>query len=153
MSIKKIISGGQTGADQAGLIVGVALGLETGGWAPKGWATENGAAEWLREFGLREYPISGYPARTEANVRDADGTVMFGDRDSLGTICTSRAIKTHRKPNVHFSIPHNHIDRVRYMREWLEKNNVTILNVAGNRESKNPGIHQAVVEFLLEVLS
>jgi hypothetical protein len=34
--IKKIISGGQTGADQAGLDVAVELNIPHGGWIPKG---------------------------------------------------------------------------------------------------------------------
>jgi hypothetical protein len=31
--LKKIVSGGQTGADQAGLKAARAAGIETGGWA------------------------------------------------------------------------------------------------------------------------
>ena len=33
--IKKIISGGQTGADQAALDVAIKLGIPHGGWIPK----------------------------------------------------------------------------------------------------------------------
>jgi Circularly permutated YpsA SLOG family len=40
----KIISGGQTGADQAGWRAAKACGLETGGWMPKGWKTELGCS-------------------------------------------------------------------------------------------------------------
>lgn len=36
MSITKIISGGQTGADRAGLDAAIALGIPHGGWCPKG---------------------------------------------------------------------------------------------------------------------
>ena len=34
--LKKIISGGQTGADRAGLDVAIAKGIPHGGWIPKG---------------------------------------------------------------------------------------------------------------------
>lgn len=40
--IKKIISGGQTGADQAALDVAIKLGIPHGGWIPKGRKTEDG---------------------------------------------------------------------------------------------------------------
>ena len=50
--IGKIISGGQTGVDQAALRAAKACGIPTGGWAPKGWRTEDGPAPWLADLGL-----------------------------------------------------------------------------------------------------
>ena len=41
--IKKIISGGQSGADLAGLKAAIKLGIETGGFIPKNYRTENGS--------------------------------------------------------------------------------------------------------------
>jgi hypothetical protein len=38
--LAKVISGGQTGADQAGRRAARAAGIPTGGWAPLGWKTE-----------------------------------------------------------------------------------------------------------------
>jgi Circularly permutated YpsA SLOG family len=73
----KIVSGGQTGADQAGLRAARAAGIETGGWAPKGWDTEDGPAPWLEDFGLIECPVTGYPARTEANGLKPFGTELI----------------------------------------------------------------------------
>lgn len=34
--IQKIVSGGQTGADRAGLVVAIRWGFPYGGWCPKG---------------------------------------------------------------------------------------------------------------------
>ncbi len=42
MTIRKIISGGQTGVDQAALDVAIKCNLPRGGWIPKGRLTENG---------------------------------------------------------------------------------------------------------------
>jgi hypothetical protein len=39
------------------------------------------------------------------------------------------------------------------LRRWLEENSVQVLNVAGPRESKRPGIHQSAVSFLKKLLS
>src|SRR4051812_12471606 len=82
--LDRVVSGGQSGADQAALRAARAANIPTGGWAPKGWRTEDGAAPWLADFGLVECPESGYPARTRANVRDSDVTVWFGDWHSPG---------------------------------------------------------------------
>jgi hypothetical protein len=40
--IKKIISGGQTGADRAALDVAIEYGIPHGGWVPRGRKTEDG---------------------------------------------------------------------------------------------------------------
>ncbi len=40
--ISKIISGGQTGADRAGLDIAIALGIDYGGSLPSGRRTEDG---------------------------------------------------------------------------------------------------------------
>jgi hypothetical protein len=77
--LTRVISSGQTGADQAGLRAARAAGIPTGGWAPKGWLTEKGPSLWLADFGLVECPEPGYPPRTRANVRDSDGSIWFGD--------------------------------------------------------------------------
>lgn len=54
--IERVISGGQTGADQAALRAARACGIPTGGWAPRGWLTEDGPSLWLAEWGLVEMP-------------------------------------------------------------------------------------------------
>jgi hypothetical protein len=38
-------------------------------------------------------------------------------------------------------------------RAWLREHRVTVLNVAGNRESKSPGIYAAVKRFLIRALA
>ena len=42
MTVRRIISGGQTGVDQAALRWALDRGYEIGGLAPKGFATEDG---------------------------------------------------------------------------------------------------------------
>ena len=92
----KVISGGQTGADQAGLAAAKACGLETGGWAPKGWLTADGEAEeLLRSYGLKEHR-GGYRSRTWANVKDADATIRLATNfDSPGEKCTLSAVNAY----------------------------------------------------------
>ena len=97
--IERIISGGQTGADQAGLAVAKRLGVATGGCMPKGWLTEAGPRPDLgATYGLEEAETAAYPERTERNVLAADGTVVFGDARSRGSMLTARLCRRHGKP-------------------------------------------------------
>lgn len=91
--LEKIISGGQTGADVAGLEVAEYLGLKTGGWAPPGFMTTKGKEHLLElRFGLKEIqtsgyvtPVTGYIIRSKMNVNDSDATVVFKTYPSAGT--------------------------------------------------------------------
>ena len=139
--LRKIISGGQTGADRGGLIAGLVMDLETGGTAPKGWTTENGPYPALGHFyGLKEGP-SGYPARTRLNVLDSDGTLIMGDVTSPGSALTVRSCIDANRPHILNPTPEG-------LKKWLGDREIGILNVAGNRESKNPGIEGRTYRLL-----
>lgn len=156
MKITRIVSGGQTGADMGGLFAALALDIPTGGYAPKNWMTETGPyPDLMKFFGLKETLILGYEHRTELNVYHSDATILFGDLNSPGSRMTSRLIQKFQKPNLHFDVVKGKVVMIqarREMLEWLEKHQVEVLNIAGNRESLNPGIQQCVMEFLIDVL-
>lgn len=155
MMVQMIISGGQTGADQAGLAAAITLGLKTGGWVPKGYRTEKGAMPVLKKLGLREHWSSAYPPRTELNVRESDGTLLFGRSSSPGSKLTMRLAEKHNKPLYLIRWTGGRVsskDEAGF-RQWLIDNEIAILNVAGNREEKNPGITTAVHDFLVEILN
>ena len=72
-----IISGGQTGADRAGLDVALARGIKHGGWCPKGRKAEDGPLP--PRYRLMETPSADYLVRTERNVeRDGAGFGFTG---------------------------------------------------------------------------
>jgi len=146
--LDRVISGGQTGADQAGLRAARSAGIATGGTAPKGWETEDGPAPWLADFGLVECDRPGYPARTEANVKAADATLIFGDVTEQGTALT---IEWCQRVNKTFLIVGPGITRPSIVREWLADRGVKVLNVAGSRESREPRIGARVEAFLGKV--
>ena len=138
----KIISGGQTGADQGGLQAAIDLGIETGGTAPKGYRTEVGPNLLLRDlYHLVESPYSAYPPRTKANADEADGTVWSGSIGSPGYWCTKKAAIN--KPWIENPSPE-------VLRDWVTGNKILVLNVAGNRESTNPGIFAKTRKLIVE---
>jgi hypothetical protein len=58
--IKKIISGGQTGAERAALDVAIRLNIPYGGWVPKGRLAEEGSIP--ERYQLQEMPTESYCA-------------------------------------------------------------------------------------------
>lgn len=151
--ITKVISGGQTGADQAGLRAAKQLGIATGGWVPKGCRTDDGPAPWLvTEFGCQEHPDSQYAPRTVANVRVADGTLWFGDDTSPGGRLTCGTASGDQRPLLKIGrLSLQTLVPVDIIRGWLAHYQIKTLNVAGNRESTMPGIGAAVESLLREV--
>lgn len=140
---RKIISGGQTGADIGALLAAVELGIKTGGWAPKGWITEAGPALWLRGYGLVQHSSPNYPPRTRMNCQDSDLTVIFGDVRSTGSKLT---ISICREDNIPYLINPDSQE----LRSMCEDLGVETLNVGGNRESKSPGIEERVRRIIVE---
>lgn len=142
---RRIVSGGQTGADLGGLAAARRLGIQTGGWAPQGWETEDGPLpELLRDtYGLDECE-GGYDLRTFLNVQDSDATVIFArEPDSDGTRMTIEHADTLGRPHVLNPTASE-------LRDFVDAHEVEVLNVAGNRASIAPGLAAEVEALLLE---
>jgi hypothetical protein len=154
MLVRKIISGGQSGADVGGLLAAWDLGIRTGGWAPKGWLTKRGPNPQLGIlFGLVEHPSAFYPPRTAANIRDSTATVIFADELDKGSKLTARLCTNTHKPFIHICAfdDNRFTELVSFLRELsagLIFDPTFILNVAGNRESRWHGIGDNVRRFL-----
>jgi hypothetical protein len=146
--IKKIISGGQTGADQAALDVAIELGILHGGWIPKGRLTERGHLSEV--YKLKEMPTSSYPKRTEQNVLDSDGTLIISHgKLTGGSALTKKLAKKHDKPCIHIDLDAtNAFAAVKAITYWLSKHQIEILNVAGPRLSKDPRIYTETKKIL-----
>jgi hypothetical protein len=74
--LEKIVSGGQTGADQAEWRAAETYGLATGGWMPRGFLTEDcPRPDFAALYDAREMPTAEYPPRTKQNAQDSDATL------------------------------------------------------------------------------
>ena len=143
--IKKIISGGQTGIDRAALDVALELGIPCGGWCPKGRLAEDGPID-LR-YPLQEVGSTSYSVRTERNVMEADGTLILTEGPLTGgTALTLTLAQKNGEP--HLVIDLSKDQDIAEIMSWVTSNEIEILNVAGPRESKNPGIHDKASRFL-----
>ncbi len=150
--IKKIISGGQTGADKGSLEGARQKGVPTGGTCPAGWRTEIGPDLSLEGFGLICHASAAYPPRTRQNVKDADGTLWMGRVNSAGYRKTLRAAKDLHKPFKSVQRMVQTVGQLQEVADWAERHGIIILNCAGNRESTNPGIQASSRMFIAGLL-
>jgi hypothetical protein len=133
----KVISGGQTGADQGGLAGAKEAGCTTGGTAPQNFITQEGPNPNLKNiYGLVEGEPDPrvYPKRTKKNVLDSTGTVLFG-HSSPGYNLTLKYCRENNKAYIENPTPEQ-------LADWMTENAINILNVAGNREHKHPGTYE-----------
>jgi hypothetical protein len=150
--VQKIISGGQTGADRAGLDAAKELGIRTGGFCPKGYLTEDGEDMTLKKLGLKQTGNAKFEIRTVKNVTAGDGTVIFCRTDERKRIIgdgTQLTYDTAIKKNKPVIV---NPDKRKFLK-WLEENGIKVLNIAGNRESQYPGIYKKTKKFLITALS
>jgi hypothetical protein len=147
--LEKIVSGGQTGADRAGLDVAIRWGFPYGGWCPKGRKAEDGPIS--AQYQLKETPSASYLQRTEWNARDTDATVIFtiGAGLSGGSKRTAEFAAKHRKPWIHLARQASSYESpARLLQQFVEENSVQVLNVAGTRGSKEPDVWKFAYETL-----
>jgi hypothetical protein len=146
----KIISGGQTGADRAGLDYAIENNIEHGGWCPAGRRSEEGIIP--TRYQLEETRgDSGYQKRTKLNVSDSHATLIFnrGMRLSAGCALTLRSCERSEKPFLIVTVPEAQAAVTpaamaaegRKIAEFLAYHRPEVLNIAGNREQTTPGIH------------
>ncbi len=156
MHISKIVSGGQTGADRGGWEAAIYCSLPYGGWVPQGRKAEDGLIP-AKYSGLQETGSADYPARTEANVVDSDATVVFTyGPPTGGSKRTDELAKKHKRPCLSVNLDEPREKTVKQVVDWLKSLSVPangVLNVAGARASKSPGIELAVMTRMVDVIS
>jgi len=140
----KIISGGQTGADQAALDAAIELGIPHGGWIPKGRLTEVGPLP--DSYQLSEMPTKDYLKRTRQNVLDSDGTVIFSHGDLKGGSKRTADFATElHNPFLHVDLKKTlPAESAEVLAAWVKAHGIKVLNVAGSRASKDPEVYDKV---------
>jgi hypothetical protein len=162
--LDKVITGGQTGADQAGWRAARALGIATGGWMPMGFRTEGrldaddppgpdeSHPEFAERYGALAHESLEYRVRTRENIREADALAWFGDpltRDGRLTLGLARMLS---KPAlvVEPGADGRPTQPPGRLADWLRDGAIRTLLIAGNRESKAPGLGAWVEVYLVD---
>ena len=146
--IRKIISGGQTGADRAALDVAIKLDIPHGGWISKGRKTENGRLP--DKYELKEMSTGSYSKRTEKNVVESDGTLIISHGILTGGSALTRDYaEKHQCAWLHIDLNTTHTFKAASMiNSWIMKNGIEILNVAGSRASEDHEIYKDTLKIL-----
>ena len=134
----KIISGGQTGVDRAALDVALKHGTDCGGWCPEGRLDEFGQIP--DRYPVTELRNGGFAERTRANVMDSDGTwVIYSGALSGGSAFTVACCEEFQRPHLTIDAAEKSAeDAAQVALDFLRKNKIDILNVAGPRQSEWP---------------
>jgi hypothetical protein len=144
----KIISGGQTGVDRAALDVALRHGIECGGWCPVGRLDEFGKIP--DRYPVQEMQGGGFTERTLQNVKDSDGTVVIYPVELRGgSEQTVRFCLELKRP--HELIDASQVsseDAAKLITDFVDKNKINILNVAGPRHSEWPEGYDYAVRAL-----
>ena len=147
--LRKIVSGGQTGVDRAALDWALASGGPCGGWCPLGRWAEDGPID--ARYPLRETPGADPAQRTEWNIRDSDGTliVTLTARMTGGTLLAANLPKRLSRPLLHLAeADGSAAEQEELLRRFIEQHQIRVLNVAGPRESGEPGVGEFVAGLL-----
>ena len=145
---RRIVSGGQTGVDRAALDAAIERGVQSGGWCPRGRLAEDGPV--ADRYPLRETPSADSTQRTEWNVRDSDGTLVLTFNAPKGG--SALAIECALRTGKPFLVVDPGTSPAQIVTEWMRREGVEVLNVAGPRESEEPGIYESARQFLKAVL-
>ena len=148
----KIVSGGQTGVDRGALDAAMAAGIVCGGWCPKDRLAEDGVID--KRYPLQETASTDYMVRTLKNVMDSDGSLLiyFGKLEG-GTLNTLEYCRQHVKPHVLINGDYVGSQAAAVsVKEFIEKNDIHVLNVAGPRASKSVKAYGYALMIVSEAL-
>jgi len=140
--LKKIISGGQTGADQGALDAAIKYSFPHGGWIQKGRKTEDGILPY--DYKLKELKSGAHPNYTERNVINSDGTLIISHgKLKGGSALPKRLAKKYNRYCLHIDLNETPaFIAASKINSWIIEHDIKILNVTGSRASKDPKIYE-----------
>jgi hypothetical protein len=124
--------------DRAALDAALALGLAVGGWCPLGRRAEDGPIP--MRYPLQETSAQNFAQRTKWNVRDSDATlILFRGRLTGGSARTAEHAARLGRPLLTLDL--DAAPDPALAADWVRRQGVRVLNVAGPRESGALGIY------------
>jgi hypothetical protein len=145
---KKIISGGQPGAEKAALDAALKLGVPHSGWAYKGRKTEEGHLP--EQYKVKETIDKSFSSRIEKNVLDAAGVVIFSyGKLIIGLKMVEELASKHKRPCLHVDLnesPRNIAAAT--IRAWMTKNETEVVYFTGQKPVEDSDIYSEVIRII-----
>lgn len=154
MTLKRIVSGGQTGVDRGALDAAITCGFECGGWVPGDRTAEDGVIS--DRYPLTPLPDGNYQQRTRLNVVDSDGSAILYDGSLTGgTRLTRELCEQSSRPCllIDARATPDPIAAAEAVLKFIEDNKIATLNVAGPRASGWPAGYHFAEAVIAEVIS
>jgi hypothetical protein len=136
ITLRRIVSGGQTGVDRGALDAALAAEFECGGWAPGDRMAEDGVIP--DRYPLTVLPHGNYRQRTRLNVVDSDGSaIIYNESLTGGARLTRNLCALLNRPyvliNAREQLEPNRAAAA--VLKFIDQSRIQTLNVAGPRES------------------
>ena len=146
--LKKIISGGQVGADQAALDAAIKYNFPYGGWIQKGRKTQSGILP--DKYELKEMSVAGFKEKIEQNVIDSDGTVIISHGNLAGGADYSHTmVKKHNRPYLHIDLNETPAFMASSkINTWIIENDIEVMNVTGSRTSEDSNVYRDTIYII-----
>ena len=136
--IKKIITSGQTEADQAALDIAIRLRIPHGGWTTKDRIAETGSLP--ERFKLQEMQTDNYSECIKQNVIDSMGTLIISYGALSGDLDYARKMALGHKRQM-LGIDLNQMDDAKaviLLNGWIQLYRINVLHVIGPNAEVNP---------------
>lgn len=154
-----IITGGQTGVDQAAWDAAIEFdegigNVRTSGYMPKYFMTEYGTRpEFRLKYGAIENDKNSYEDRTRKNVLNSDAFVLIGNQNSNGSKLLIRLLKERSLSRFLVVVPNPRESCGLYeAKKIVSFGKIEKLMIAGNRDSSNPRIYSQAKIFVIRLL-
>ena len=153
MFVRKIISGAQSGAEQAAHDFAIAHDIPHGGWAPRREPTDKRL--FAERYKLQEMPGSTYPwDNRRMNVVDSDGTLIISHGELTGSLGWSKELaERHSRPCMHMDLNKlTALEGAPAIMSWLLKYHIEALNITGPRNGEDSEIYYFTMDVLNNLL-
>ena len=148
--LKKIISSGQTGVDQAALDSAIRMGIPYDGWIDH---TEHDVA--VEKYQLHEITTGSNTNFIEKNVKESDGTLIISRGTSTNRInFTREMLIKYKKQMLHIDLTlHRNLLEAAFMvSSWIKIKKIKILNVTGPQATEDANIYIEALAILMQIM-